>query len=79
VAVEILSPSSLDRDQYIKRKLYERLGIPEYWVVDAEHGLMTVHRLDAGTYGIRANYDRASILESPEFPTLHVPLLDVFR
>jgi len=77
--VEILSPSSLDRDQYIKRKLYEKFRIPEYWVVDPEQDSITVYRLDQGTYGIRANYDRASTLECPEFPTLQVPLLDVFR
>jgi Uma2 family endonuclease len=79
VAVEILSPSSLDRDQYIKRKLYERFGIPEYWVVDPEQGQIIIYRLDEGTYGIRARYDRSSTLECPEFPTLAVPLLDVFR
>ena len=79
VAIEILSPSSLDRDQYIKRKLFEKFQIPEYWVVDPEEGLITVYRLDEGTYGIRATYDRSATLESPEFPTLHVPLLDVFR
>ena len=79
VVVEILSPSSVDRDQYIKRKLYERFAIPEYWVVDPEEALVTVHRLDEGTYGIRARYDRESVLECPEFPTLRVPLADVFR
>jgi Uma2 family endonuclease len=79
VVVEILSPSSLDRDQYIKRKLYERFKIPEYWVVDPEQGSMIVYRLDDGTYGIRARYDVASTLECPEFPTLQVALADVFR
>jgi Uma2 family endonuclease len=77
--VEILSPTSLDRDQHIKRRLYQQFAIPEYWVVDPEHGMIVVHRIDQGTYGIRARYDRASILESPEFPTLRVPLLDLFR
>ena len=79
VVVEILSPSSLDRDQYIKRKLYEKFSIPEYWVVDPEQALVTVYRLDEGSYGIRANYDRSSVLESPDFPSLRVPLADVFR
>jgi len=79
VVVEILSPSSLDRDQYIKRKLYERFAIPEYWVVDPDQDLVTVHRLDDGSYGIRATYDRSSTLECPEFPSLRVHLLDVFR
>jgi Uma2 family endonuclease len=79
VVIEILSPSSLDRDQYIKRKLYEKFQIPEYWVVDPEQRSMTVYRLDEGTYGIRARYDSSSTLECPEFPTLRVALADVFR
>jgi Uma2 family endonuclease len=79
IVVEILSPGSDDRDRHIKRRLYERFSIPEYWLVEPEHGFLTVHRLDQGTYGLRAHYDRASILECPEFPTLRVPLLDVFR
>jgi Uma2 family endonuclease len=79
VVVEILSPSSLDRDQYIKRKLYEKFSIPEYWVVDPEQALVTVYRLDEGSYGIRARHERSSTLDCPEFPTLRVPLADVFR
>jgi Uma2 family endonuclease len=79
IVVEILSPTSLDRDQHIKRRIYQQFAIAEYWVVDPEHGMMVVHRLDEGTYGIRARYDRASILECPEFPALRVPLLQIFR
>lgn len=35
LVVEILSPSTSGRDRGIKRALYERTGIGEYWVVDA--------------------------------------------
>jgi Uma2 family endonuclease len=79
VVVEILSPSSVDRDGYIKRKLYERFAIPEYWLVDPEKDLVTVYRLDEGSYGVRARYDRDAVLECPEFPALEVPLAKVFR
>jgi Uma2 family endonuclease len=79
VLVEILSPTSLDRDQHLKRKLYQRFAVPEYWVVDPEHGMMVVHRFNGEVYGIRARYDRASTLECPDFPTLAVPLAHVFR
>jgi Uma2 family endonuclease len=78
IVVEILSPSSLDRDQYIKRRLYQQFRVPEYWVVDPESGSIVVYRLDQGTYGIRARYDRASTLECPEFPALRIPVLDIF-
>lgn len=34
LAVEILSPSTADNDRTIKKDLYERSGVSEYWVVD---------------------------------------------
>jgi Uma2 family endonuclease len=34
LAVEIVSPQSDDRDYVKKRKLYERFGVPEYWILD---------------------------------------------
>ncbi|OFW31349.1 MAG: hypothetical protein A3G76_13160 [Acidobacteria bacterium RIFCSPLOWO2_12_FULL_65_11] len=34
LVVEIGSPSTRDRDETIKRRLYERCGVSEYWVVD---------------------------------------------
>jgi len=32
--VEILSPSSADQNRRLKRSLYERRGVREYWIVD---------------------------------------------
>ena len=32
--VEVLSPGSIKRDTLTKRKLYERNGVREYWIVD---------------------------------------------
>src|ERR1700722_1873749 len=34
VVVEVLSPSNRAHDQLLKRDLYERLGVPAYWMVD---------------------------------------------
>lgn len=34
LVVEILSPSTASRDQVVKRKLYGRYGVREYWIVD---------------------------------------------
>jgi Uma2 family endonuclease len=79
VLVEILSPSSMDRDTYIKRKLYERFRIPEYWVVDPEHGFIQLWRHHEGRYGQRARLDRSGTLTSPDFPSLHVPMAPLFR
>ena len=79
ILVEILSPTSFDRDQDLKRKLYERFRIREYWIVDPEDGLVVVHRHEGEGYRVRARYDRTATLECPEFPSLAVPLGHVFR
>jgi Uma2 family endonuclease len=36
VAIEVLSPSSARFDRVIKRRLYQEMGISEYWVVDPD-------------------------------------------
>ena len=36
LAVEVLSPSTLRADRGDKRELYQRKGVPEYWVVDID-------------------------------------------
>lgn len=44
-ALEIVSPSSVERDYRKKRAQYERFGVPEYWIVDPLEELMTCFRL----------------------------------
>lgn len=36
LVIEILSPTTAHRDRGVKRKLYERQGIDQYWIADAE-------------------------------------------
>ena len=36
LVVEILSDSTINNDRVLKKELYERVGIPEYWIVDPE-------------------------------------------
>ncbi len=44
--VEILSPSSLRNDRLIKLRLYQRAGVPEYWIVDPENRTVQVFLMD---------------------------------
>ena len=36
LAIEVLSPSTARADRTIKRRLFQRAGVPEYWIVDLE-------------------------------------------
>ena len=44
LVVEILSPSTRRRDLGIKRQLFDRGGVREYWVVDPKAYELTVYR-----------------------------------
>lgn len=37
LAIEVLSPSTAAHDRQQKRKLFARVGVPEYWIVDLDH------------------------------------------
>lgn len=47
LAVEVLSPSTARYDRFTKRRLYQQVGIPHYWVVDAEARAVEVWTPDA--------------------------------
>ena len=48
--VEILSPSTRDKDLGEKKALYERFGVREDWTVDPEARAVTVDALHQGRY-----------------------------
>lgn len=40
LAVEVLSPSTARADRTVKRQLFQRTGVPEYWIVDLDARLV---------------------------------------
>ena len=36
LVIEILSPSTARHDRVTKRRFFQRVGVPEYWIVDAD-------------------------------------------
>ena len=56
--VEILSPSTSKRDMGIKKKLYARHGVREYWIIDPEREMVDVFSLkgrefESKRYGVQ--------------------------
>jgi Uma2 family endonuclease len=42
LAVEVLSPSTARADRFTKRRLYQEVGVPAYWIVDPERRCVEV-------------------------------------
>ncbi len=82
LVIEILSPSTWKRDREVKRRLYERAGVREYWLVDPDLNAVTVHRRTAdGAFPVVAHLtaDRQHTLETPLVPGWSVALTRLFR
>ncbi|MCL4484899.1 MAG: Uma2 family endonuclease [Nitrospirae bacterium] len=78
LTVEILSPTTATSDRRVKHSLYERFGVPEYWIVDPATNTIQVFRLVDGHYPAPIEYGKSDRLESPLFPGLSIPLSEVF-
>ena len=51
LVVEVLSPATASHDQLLKRRVYERAGVLEYWLVHPADRVLTVYRLVDGQFG----------------------------
>lgn len=78
LVVEILSASSIHMDRGRKRELYEKSGVPEYWIVTPFPETVEVYSLDGATYRLLHVFTKEDTLVSPAFPKLKIRLKDVF-
>ena len=80
LVVEILSPGTRETDEVTKRKLYERFGVREYWIVDPELETIKVYRRVEAAFPRMAELgaDSGDALTTPLLPEFSIPLLDVF-
>ena len=51
LVVEVLSPGTASHDHVRKRRVYERAGVREYWLVHPNDRMLTIYRLADGQYG----------------------------
>lgn len=78
LVVEVLSPGTARRDLGVKRALYERSGVGEYWIVDPLGEKIDVYALVEGIFCWRGTFERGDELRSATFPGLVIPLERVF-
>ena len=81
LVVEIGSKSTRKRDQTIKRHLYERAGVSEYWIVDPEVDVIRVYRREDGRFGkpVDLSHEAGDVLTTSLLPGLDMPLARIFK
>ena len=77
LVVEILSPGTRRRDQGVKRELYARFGVREYWIVDPDEPSVTVLVLTDGEY-VPLPVGEDGTIRSNVFPGLDLTVEAVF-
>jgi Uma2 family endonuclease len=80
IVVEINSPGTRKRDETIKRRLYEREGVVEYWIVDPVVDVIRVYRRTGDGFGrpSELSAESSDVLTTPLLPGLEIPLQRVF-
>lgn len=64
--IEILSPSTASNDRTLKRALYERSGVGEYWIVDPFEQSLTQLVLGETGYQERSHEDHVAVGYLPD-------------
>ena len=79
--IEILSESSRKKDEVTKRKLYERFGVLEYWVVDPELEIVKIFKLAQQKYGraVELSKETNDVLTTELLPGFSFAVSEIFE
>lgn len=78
VIIEIVSPSSASRDLIIKRDLYEKKCVNEYWIIHPGDKIVWKYLLKNGSYGKPFVFDYTGTPSFERLPGLKLDLKKVF-
>jgi Uma2 family endonuclease len=78
IVIEIVSPSSEDRDYEEKREEYLLLGIKEYWIVDVERREMLVLRRSRGRWA-KQTVRPSEVCRTRLLPDFELALAPIFE
>ena len=81
LAIEIISPGAENerRDRVLKRRLYGRFGVKEYWLVDMESRTVEVYQLRGEGLELVATFSGDDEMTSSVLPGFRLKVTDLFR
>lgn len=74
LVVEVLSPTTRERDRTIKASRYSALGVMHYWILDPEAQRLECYVLEGNRYVLRAQGEGQTTLTHPNFAELSLSL-----
>ena len=78
MVVEVLSPSTQRHDRLVKRGLYQRAGVREYWIVDPDSSTVQVFLQRDGSLQLHEVYDRQGVAKVNVLDGCFIELSKVF-
>ncbi len=80
LVVEIISPATVRRDTVVKKSIYERFGVKEYWIVYPEEKAVEVWVLnDEGKYDLFNVAEGEGKVKSKVLEGLEINLKEIFK
>jgi Uma2 family endonuclease len=81
LVIEVLSPGkeNRERDLFVKRKLYAKYGVKEYWIVDTENLSILIFHLHGQTLEQIATLTGDDELTSPSLPGFQLQANAIFN
>jgi Uma2 family endonuclease len=81
LVIEVMSrgKENRDRDLLVKRQLYGKYGVTEYWIVDTENRLVEVYRLSKDRLESIATLRNGDEIATPLLPEFRLSVSSVFK
>ncbi|MBI4564934.1 MAG: Uma2 family endonuclease [Planctomycetes bacterium] len=77
--IEVLSPEGIARDRILKRALYARNGVREYWIADDEAKGVEVLKRSGSELVPHGYFEIGDTLRSPVLAGLSLPVRSIFE
>ena len=80
LAIEILSEKTRRQDEGLKREIYERYGVREYWMLDPDRDSVDVYRRIGNRLRLVTELSAAAgdVLTTPLLPGFEIRLAEIF-
>ncbi len=77
-ACEVISPSNSTNDTIMKLRLYHRVEVPHYWLVDPRDATLTIMRWSADGYITVLRAERGDVVRAEPFEAIELAVGTLF-